>query len=70
MRVTTCDVPADATFGWVPEAGARLTKDELVEILFALRALVSGTEPDEPNRAHAVSIAYVVSAAMDREGGA
>ncbi|HMQ26397.1 MAG TPA: hypothetical protein PKA98_10455 [Acidimicrobiales bacterium] len=63
-------MPADVTFAWVPEAGARLTKEELVEILRALRALISGTEPDEPNRAHAVSIAYAVSTAMDREGGA
>lgn len=63
-------MPADVTCAWVPEAGARLTKEELVEILRALRALISGTEPDEPNRAHAVSIAYAVSTAMDREGGA
>lgn len=60
---------ADASLAWVPDGGARLTRHQLVEILLALRALISGTEPDEPNRAHAVSIAYVVSTAIDREGG-
>jgi hypothetical protein len=34
-----------------------------------VRALISGTEPDEPNRAHAVTIAFVAAAAIDRAGG-
>ena len=60
---------ADASLAWVPDGGALLTRDELVDILLALRALISGTEADEPNRAHAVSIAHVASTAIDREGG-
>jgi hypothetical protein len=32
----------------------------------SLRALIDGSEPDEPNRAHAVTIAYVVADAIDR----
>jgi len=30
---------------------------------------VNGTEPDEPNRAHVVTVAYVIAEAIDREGG-
>lgn len=55
--------------GWLTESGAHLTRDDLVEVLAALRALIAGTEPDEANRAHAVTIASVVAEAIDREGG-
>ncbi len=52
-------------------AGRRvhLSHGDLVEIFTALRALVNGTEPDEPNRAHVVTVAYVVAEAIEREGG-
>jgi hypothetical protein len=35
----------------------------------SLRSIIDGTEPDEPNRSHAVTIAYVVGDAIDRTGG-
>ena len=54
---------------WLPSGGAHLTQLELAEVVRALRALVDGTESDEPNRAHTVSIAYVIAAAIDRSGG-
>lgn len=59
----------DEDLPWVPVGGACLTRGELIEIFVALRALVNGTDPDEPNRAHAVTIAYVVAEAIEREGG-
>lgn len=59
----------DEGLGWIPDGGTRLTRDELLEIMRTLRALIAGTERDEPNRAHAVSIAYVVTMAIDRERG-
>lgn len=68
-RVTSCDVPTIDGLGWLPAEGTTLTRDELVEMFIALRALISGTEPDEPNRAHAVTIASILSSAIDRPGG-
>lgn len=47
-------------------AGSR--GEELVEVFHSSRALIDGTDADEPNRAHAVSIAYVLSEAIEREG--
>lgn len=55
--------------GWLPPAGIRLDRDELVVVMTCLRALIDGTAPDEPNRAHAVTIAYVVADAIERLGG-
>jgi len=54
---------------WIPFDGCQLTRDEVAQIFESLRALVDGTAPDEPNRAHVVSIAYVVAQAIDRAGG-
>ena len=62
-------MPYDGDLDWVPHAGCHLSRGDLVEIFTALRALVNGTEPDEPNRAHAVTVAYVVSEAIERSGG-
>ncbi len=61
-----CDVPEADEFEWIPEGGCHLAKADLVEIFRSLRALVDGTVPDEPNRSHVVSIAYVVSEAIER----
>lgn len=38
-------------------------------MLISLRSLIDGTDVDEPNRAHAIAIAiaYVLTAAIDRE---
>jgi hypothetical protein len=55
---------------WLPPGGVRLDREELVVVVTWLRALVDGTKPDEPNRAHAVTIAYVVADAIERSGGA
>jgi hypothetical protein len=68
LCVTLCDVVDGGGLDWIPVDGCHLTHDEIVEILGSLRALVDGTDPDEPNRAHAVSIAYVVAEAIEREG--
>ena len=38
-------------------------------MMVSLRAIIAGTEPDEPNRAHAVTIAFVVAEAVERAGG-
>ena len=56
--------------GWLPSGGVHLDRDELALVVVALRALIDGSEPDEPNRAHAVAIAYVVADAIERTGGA
>jgi hypothetical protein len=53
----------------IPARGAHLAHAELVAIMRTLRALVAGTVDHEPNRAHAVSIAYIVTTAMDRAKG-
>ena len=70
LLVLHCVTMAGEGLGWLPPGGARLTRDELADVMHALRALISGTEPDEPNRAHAVTIAYAVAGAIEREGGA
>ena len=56
--------------GWLPPEGVHLDRDELPRVVVALRALIDGSEPDEPNRAYAVTIAYVVADAIERTGGA
>ena len=66
-RVTLCDLQDDG-LDWIPVDGCRLLREELVEVFETLRALIDGTEGDEPNRAHAVSIAYVLAEAIEREG--
>jgi len=58
----------DDGLDWIPVDGCRLSREELVEVFQSLRALVDGTDADEPNRAHAVSIAYVLAEAIEREG--
>jgi len=52
---------------WLPAGGACLTAAELTSVLVSLRSLIDGTDPDEPNRAHVVTIAYEVATAIDRE---
>ena len=59
----------DEDLAWLPAGGVRLSRDRLATIFEALRALVQGTEPDEPNRAYAVTVAYVISEAIDDAGG-
>ncbi len=53
---------------WLPN-GAWLTKDELIEVLVALRALTNGTDDFDPNRSHVVTIAVTIGTAIDRDGG-
>jgi hypothetical protein len=62
-------VSDDGELDWIPQAGCHLTHRDLVEIFAALRALVNGTEPDEPNQAHVVTVAFVVAEAIERAGG-
>jgi hypothetical protein len=63
-----CDMTVYDQLDWLPDE-VRLTKAETAEILGALRALVQGTEPTEPNRSHVVTIAATLGAAIDRSGG-
>ena len=58
----------DDDLDWLPEHGAHLTVSELRSIFELLRALVDGTDEAEPNRAHTVSIAWVISSAVERGG--
>jgi hypothetical protein len=55
---------------WLPEDGVVLTTADLRRIFTNLRALVSGTDPMEPNRAYAVDIANTIAQApeLDQEG--
>ena len=55
---------------WLPDDGVMLTRGDLERILTDLRALVDGTEPLEPNRAHTVDIARTVVRAIERGEGA
>ncbi len=52
---------------WLPPSGAHLTLEDVTTMLISLRSLIDGTDVDEPNRAHAVAMAYVLTAAIDRE---
>ena len=56
--------------GWLPSGGVHLDRDELALVVVALRALIDGSEPDGPNRPHAVTMAYVVADAIEGTGGA
>ena len=47
-----------------------LTRRDLEQILTDLWALVDGTEPLEPNRAHTVDIALTLLRAIERGEGA
>jgi hypothetical protein len=53
--------------GWLPPEGIWLTRDDLGWLLASLRSLIDGTDPDEPNRAHAMTIALVLARAIERE---
>lgn len=63
------DRPDDVS--WVPRHDVRLSSTEVAEVMRSLRALVDGTRSDEPNRAHVVTIAVIVTRAIERseEGG-
>lgn len=54
---------------WLPEDGASLSRADLERVFVALRALVANTDPFDPNRAHVVEIAAVISEALDRDSG-
>jgi len=57
---------SDAALDWLPEKGAHLTRDDLERTSRSLRSLIDGTDSDEANRAHAVTIAYVIADAIER----
>jgi hypothetical protein len=52
---------------WLPEDGVALTKADLSRIFINLRALISGTDPMEPNRAFAVDIANTIAQAIEHD---
>jgi hypothetical protein len=52
---------------WLPEDGVALTTADLRRIFINLRALVSGTDQMEPNRAYAVDIAQTIAQAIERD---
>ena len=54
---------------WLPPDGVRLTRHDLESVLPALWSLFDGTDPKEPNRAHAMTIAVVLARAIEREDG-
>ena len=54
-------------FDWVPADGLWLSREEVIRVFVNLRALISGTETLEPNRAFAVDIATVLAAAMEED---
>lgn len=54
--------------GDLPPDGIHLDRDELVGVVDAIRALIDGSSPDEPNRAHIMTIAFVIAEAVDRAG--
>ena len=60
---------SDDRWSDLPAGGVRLGRDELVDVISAVRALIDGTDPGEPNRAHVLTIAFVVADAVDRERG-
>jgi hypothetical protein len=51
----------------LPEDGVALTAEDLRRIFINLHALVSGTDPMEPNRAYAVDIARAIAQAIERD---
>lgn len=54
---------------WLPPNGIHLNAQELGYVLEALRGIIDGTTSDEPNRAHAISIATVIGNAVSRAEG-
>jgi hypothetical protein len=52
---------------WLLPHGVHLATDEVVSMLTSLRSLIDGTDADEPNRAQAVTMAYTLAHAIDRE---
>lgn len=54
---------------WLPPNGIHLTVMELGQVLEALRGVIEGAVTNEPNGAHAVSIATVIENAVSREEG-
>ncbi len=52
---------------WPPEDGVALTTTDLRRIFVNLRALISGTDPLEPNRAYTVDIAQTIAQAIERD---
>jgi hypothetical protein len=54
---------------WLPPDGVRLTRHDLESLLPSLWSLFDGTDADEPNRAHATTIAFVLADAINREDG-
>ncbi len=62
------DDPPPGGFGPLPPAGIRIERDELVVVVDAIRALIDGSSPDEPNRAHILTIAFIIAEAVERAG--
>jgi hypothetical protein len=58
----------DDGLGWLPDDGVALSRQDMVRIMRALRALIDGTDPLEVNRLHIVEIAVIIAQAMDRGG--
>jgi hypothetical protein len=54
---------------WLPEDGVVLTRLDLERVFLDLRALIDGTGPLDPNRAHAVDIAITITQALERDSG-
>lgn len=53
---------------WLPQNGVVPTRSDLERVFLDLRALISGTDPLEANRAHAADIAVTMTQAFAREG--
>jgi len=60
------DDPLRPGTGPLPPDGIRLELDELVVLVDAIRALIDGSSSDEPNRAHILTIAFIIAEAVDR----
>ena len=56
-------------FGWLPEDGVALTRQDVERIFVDLRALISGSDELEANRALAVDIPVTIAWALERDGG-
>jgi hypothetical protein len=54
--------------GPLPPDGIRVELDDLVVLIDAIRALIDGSWPDEPNRAHILTVAFIIAEAVDRGG--
>lgn len=67
LRGVTVTSPDD--LDWLPAEGVHLTREQLARLSIALRALIDGTDVLEPNKSHAISIAYVIRDAMRHKGG-